>query len=118
MEMPYLVNNPLFVGCLRVGISQANQGFYITGATGVEVKIKIDATASPDFLTIGTSKTIKQQQMKKDKFGFKSGSIILWNKKISISWIILSVLVVYFLYIGVVSVVIIYITRLIGPNEL
>lgn len=56
--MPYLVNNPLFVGCLRVGISQANQGFYITGATGIEIKIK--ATASPDFLTIGTSKTIKQ----------------------------------------------------------
>lgn len=56
--------------------------------------------------------------MKKDKFGFKSGSIILWNKKISISWIILPVLVVYFLYIGVVSVVIICITRLIGPIEL
>ncbi len=58
--MPYLVNNPLFVGCLRVGISQANQGFYITGALGVEIKIKIDASVSPDFLTIGTSETIKQ----------------------------------------------------------
>ncbi|MPM70061.1 hypothetical protein SDC9_117012 [bioreactor metagenome] len=32
--------------------------FHITGATGIEIKIK--ATASPDFLTIGTSKTIKQ----------------------------------------------------------
>ncbi len=39
--------------------------------------------------------------MKKDKFDFKSGSIILWNKKISISWIILPVLVVYFLYISI-----------------
>ncbi len=58
--MPYLVNNPLFVECLRVGISQVNQGFYITGASGVEIKIKIDASVSPDFLTIGTSETIKQ----------------------------------------------------------
>ena len=56
--MPYLVNNPLFVECLRVGISQVNQGFYITGASGVE--IKINASVSPDFLTIGTSETIKQ----------------------------------------------------------
>jgi hypothetical protein len=39
--------------------------------------------------------------MKKDKFGLKGGSIILWNKKISISWIVLAGLVVYFLYVSI-----------------
>jgi hypothetical protein len=39
--------------------------------------------------------------MKKDKFGFEGGSIILWNKKVSIFWIILAGLVVYFLYVSI-----------------
>ncbi len=39
--------------------------------------------------------------MKKDKFGFKGGSIILWNRKISILWVILAVFFFYFLYVSV-----------------
>jgi len=39
--------------------------------------------------------------MKKDKFGFEGSSIILWNKKVSIFWIILAGLFVYFLYVSI-----------------
>lgn len=39
--------------------------------------------------------------MKKNKFGFEGGSIILWNKKINIVWIILAALAVYFLYVSI-----------------
>jgi hypothetical protein len=39
--------------------------------------------------------------MKKDKFGFEGGSIILWNKKVCIFWIVLAGLVVYFLYVSI-----------------
>jgi len=37
--------------------------------------------------------------MKKDKFGFKGGSIILWNKKISLIWIILIGIVIHFVIV-------------------
>jgi len=37
--------------------------------------------------------------MKKDKFGFEGGSIILWNKKISLIWIILIGIVIHFVIV-------------------
>ncbi|MDD2965243.1 MAG: hypothetical protein PHU33_14940 [Bacteroidales bacterium] len=37
--------------------------------------------------------------MKKDKFGFEGGSIILWNKKISLIWIILIGIVLHFIIV-------------------
>lgn len=37
--------------------------------------------------------------MKKDKFGFEGGSIILWNKKISLIWIILMGIVIHFIIV-------------------
>jgi hypothetical protein len=39
--------------------------------------------------------------MKNDKFGFEGGFIILWNKKVSILWIVLAGFVVYFLYVSI-----------------
>ena len=41
------------------------------------------------------------KQMKKDKFGFEGSSIILWNRNISILWIILAGLFIYFLYVSI-----------------
>ncbi len=37
--------------------------------------------------------------MKKDKFGFEGSSIILWNKKVSIIWIILIGIVIHFVIV-------------------
>lgn len=37
--------------------------------------------------------------MKKDKFGFESSSIILWNRKVSLIWIILIGIVVHFVIV-------------------
>lgn len=37
--------------------------------------------------------------MKKDKFSFDGGSIILWNRKISLIWVILIGLVIHFVIV-------------------
>jgi hypothetical protein len=37
--------------------------------------------------------------MKKDKFGFEGSSIILWNRKISLIWIILIGIVIHFVIV-------------------
>lgn len=39
--------------------------------------------------------------MKKDKFDFEGGSIILWNKKFNIIWVILIGIVIYFVIVVV-----------------
>ena len=39
--------------------------------------------------------------MKKDKFGIEGSSIILWNKKFHIFWIIIAGLFVHFLYVSI-----------------
>lgn len=38
--------------------------------------------------------------MRKDRFGFKGSYITIWNKKVSIIWIILTGFVMYFIYVS------------------